>query len=191
MKAASLSIALDAMGGDRAPDMVVKGANIARQRIPAGALPVLRRRAADHAAARPLCRALRKASEIRHTDRGDRGRRQAVAALRAGRGSSMRLAIDAVQTGEAGGRRLRRQYRRADGDLQVRAADAAGHRPPGDRRVLPDPARRERDARSRRQCRVRRREPGAVRGHGRGLRPHRARARRSPPSACSMSARRS
>jgi glycerol-3-phosphate acyltransferase PlsX len=30
----SLSIALDAMGGDRAPEMVVKGANIARQRFP-------------------------------------------------------------------------------------------------------------------------------------------------------------
>ena len=29
-----LAIALDAMGGDQAPDMVIRGANIARQRFP-------------------------------------------------------------------------------------------------------------------------------------------------------------
>ena len=68
MKAASLSIALDAMGGDRAPDMVVKGANIARQRFPNVSFLFF----GDERRIAPLLDrhgALRKASEIRHTDR--------------------------------------------------------------------------------------------------------------------------
>ena len=102
MKAASLSIALDAMGGDRAPDMVVKGANIARQRFPNVKFLFF----GDEAKLGPLLKrygALSKTSEIRHTDRVIAADDKPSTALRAGRGSSMRLAIDAVQSGEAAG----------------------------------------------------------------------------------------
>ncbi|HEY8015745.1 MAG TPA: phosphate acyltransferase PlsX, partial [Dongiaceae bacterium] len=102
VKAASLSIALDAMGGDRAPDMVVKGANIARQRFPNVSFLFF----GDERRIAPLLDrygALRKASEIRHTDRVIAADDKPSTALRAGRGSSMRLAIDAVQSGEAAG----------------------------------------------------------------------------------------
>ena len=45
----------------------------------------------------------------------------------------MRVAIDLVKSGEARRLRQRRQHRRADGDLALRAQDAARHRPSGDR----------------------------------------------------------
>jgi phosphate acyltransferase len=99
---ASLSIALDAMGGDRAPEMVVRGANIARQRFPNVSFILF----GDEPRIRPLLArygALRKASRVVHTDKIVAGDDKPSVALRAGRSSSMRLAIDAVQAGEAAG----------------------------------------------------------------------------------------
>jgi glycerol-3-phosphate acyltransferase PlsX len=99
---ASLSIALDAMGGDRAPEMVVKGANIARQRFPSVSFIFF----GDELRVQPLLaryRALSKVSRIVHTDKIVAGDDKPSVALRAGRNSSMRLAIDAVQAGEAAG----------------------------------------------------------------------------------------
>jgi phosphate acyltransferase len=96
----SLSVALDAMGGDRAPEMVVKGANIARQRFPSVRFLFF----GDERRIRPLLGrygALRKTSEIRHTEKMVTSDDKPSTALRAGRMSSMRLAIDAVQSGEA------------------------------------------------------------------------------------------
>ena len=55
-------------------------------------------------------------------------------ALRNKKDSSMRVAINLVKDGTARGLRVRRQHRRADGHLALRAEDAARHRPPGDRR---------------------------------------------------------
>ncbi len=55
-------------------------------------------------------------------------------ALRRKKDSSMRVAINLVKDGARAGLRLRRQHRRADGDLALRAEDAARHRPAGDRR---------------------------------------------------------
>jgi glycerol-3-phosphate acyltransferase PlsX len=99
---ASFSIALDAMGGDRAPEMVVKGANIARQRFPNVSFIFF----GDEPRIKPLLArygALRKVSRLVHTDKIVAGDDKPSVALRAGRGSSMRLAIDAVQAGEAAG----------------------------------------------------------------------------------------
>ena len=102
MTSDSLNIALDAMGGDRAPGMVVKGANIARQRFPNVKFLFF----GDETRVAPLLRrygALGKTSEVRHTDKVVASEDRPSTALRAGRGSSMRLAIDAVQVGEAAG----------------------------------------------------------------------------------------
>ena len=95
-----LTIALDAMGGDHAPKMVIAGANIAHRRFPevhfllfgdeARIAPLLDR----NAALKPLC-------EIRHTPDFVANEDKPSVALRAGRRSSMRLAIDAAESGEA------------------------------------------------------------------------------------------
>jgi glycerol-3-phosphate acyltransferase PlsX len=102
MTVPSLSIALDAMGGDRAPEMVVKGAKIAHQRFPSVKFLFF----GDERKVKPLldrAGALRKTSEIRHTELMVGAADKPSTALRAGRGSSMRLAIDAVHAGEAAG----------------------------------------------------------------------------------------
>jgi len=97
-----LTIALDAMGGDHAPQMIIQGANIARKRFPdvryllfgdeVRLAPLLARMTA----LKPLC-------EIRHTPEFVTNEDKPSAALRSGRRSSMRLAIDAVEVGEAAG----------------------------------------------------------------------------------------
>jgi glycerol-3-phosphate acyltransferase PlsX len=90
------------MGGDKAPDVVVKGANIARQRFP----KVHFRFYGDERRLAPLIerhKALAKMSSLHHTDKKVEADEKPSTALRAGRGSSMRLAIDAVQAGEASG----------------------------------------------------------------------------------------
>lgn len=93
-------IALDAMGGDRAPDMVVKGASIALQRFPQ--VQFLFFGVEDRL--RPLIAKLPRLAQrstIRHTDEVVTGDAKPSVALRTGRRSSMRLAIDAVAEGEA------------------------------------------------------------------------------------------
>lgn len=97
---ASLAISLDAMGGDNAPDMVVRGAEIARQRFPNVHFLLF----GDEAQLAPMLKELpelAKVSTIRHTDVTVGMEDKPSQALRAGRGSSMRLAIDAIQMGEA------------------------------------------------------------------------------------------
>jgi phosphate acyltransferase len=93
-------IALDAMGGDRAPDMVLKGASIALQRFPQ--VEFLLYGAEDRI--RPVLAKLprlAKRATVRHTDEVVTGDAKPSVALRTGRRSSMRLAIDAVADGEA------------------------------------------------------------------------------------------
>ncbi|MET1027494.1 MAG: phosphate acyltransferase PlsX [Dongiaceae bacterium] len=100
MTAAGLAISLDAMGGDKAPDMVVHGADIARQRFP----QVRFRFYGDTTRLTPLFKnlpALAAVSDIHHADTAIAMDDKPGQALRAGRGSSMRLAIDSVQRGEA------------------------------------------------------------------------------------------
>ena len=93
-------IALDAMGGDAAPDMVVGGAALARRQLPHvrfllfGDFPRLELLVAKHAV-------LADCVEIRHTEQVVKGDDKPSAALRNARESSMRKAIDAVKEGAA------------------------------------------------------------------------------------------
>jgi glycerol-3-phosphate acyltransferase PlsX len=98
---APFSLAVDAMGGDHAPDSVLDGLELAAERHPharfllvgdearLGAMLATRKRAA-------------KACSLRHAPEAIPGDLKPTAALRI-RGSSMRVAIDAVASGEAAG----------------------------------------------------------------------------------------
>lgn len=97
-----ITIALDAMGGDRAPGMVVKGAEIALQRHPD--LHFLIFGVEDEV--RPLLSKaphLIRAVTLHHTSESVADDAKPSLALRTGRQSSMRLAIDAVADGRADG----------------------------------------------------------------------------------------
>jgi len=93
-------IALDAMGGDNGPATVMVGAALAQERYPQLSFIVF----GDEAQVRPhLSRyhSLAKACELRHTSSAISPEARPSIALRQGRQSSMRLAINAVATGEA------------------------------------------------------------------------------------------
>jgi glycerol-3-phosphate acyltransferase PlsX len=95
-------IALDAMGGDRAPDMVLKGASIALQRFPQAEFLVF----GIEDRIRPVLAKLSRLAArctVHHTDDVVTGDAKPSVALRTGRRSSMRLALDAVANGEAHG----------------------------------------------------------------------------------------
>ena len=95
-----ITIALDGMGGDHAPDMVVRGADLARQRFPHVRFVLF----GIEGRLKPLLdrySRLAKLTEICHTDDVVRGEDKPSVALRAGRASSMRMAIDAVRAGAA------------------------------------------------------------------------------------------
>lgn len=97
---ADLAISLDAMGGDNAPEMVIRGADLARIRFPQAHFIFFgdETRLATYFDQLPE---LKKVSSIRHTEIEVKSHDKPSQALRAGRGSSMRLAIDAVHSGEA------------------------------------------------------------------------------------------
>ena len=90
------------MGGDNAPDMVIKGIEVSLERYPQvkfllfgdkeQLIPILDQH--------PIAA---EASEIRHTDEAITNEQKVSSALRSGKKSSMRLAIDTVSTGEASG----------------------------------------------------------------------------------------
>ena len=94
-------IALDAMGGDFGPSVVVPGAAIARDRRPDTSYLFF----GDEKQIRPLVEQhpkLAAVSEIRHTDVVVKSDDKPSQAVRAGRrGSSMWLAIEAVKKGQA------------------------------------------------------------------------------------------
>ena len=95
-----LVIALDAMGGDRAPAMVVAGADLARRHHPDVRFLVF----GDEGRIGPLLRrrkALAEICRITHTADIITNDIKPSVALRTGRQSSMRMAIDAVGAGEA------------------------------------------------------------------------------------------
>ncbi len=97
----AFSLAIDAMGGDAAPEVVIDGLELAAERHPdarfllvgdearVGGALALRKRAA-------------KVCSLRHAPEVISGDLKPTAALRM-RGSSMRIAIDAVAAGEAAG----------------------------------------------------------------------------------------
>jgi glycerol-3-phosphate acyltransferase PlsX len=97
----SVAIALDAMGGDHAPGMVIKGANIARQRFPQVRFLLF----GNEGRIKPLLRKLphlTKVSSIHHAELEVTAEDKPAVALRR-RGTSMRMACDAVESGEAAG----------------------------------------------------------------------------------------
>ena len=97
-----ITIALDAMGGDRAPGMVVKGAEIALQRHPDVHFLLF----GEQDEIRPLLAKLphlAKSVTLQHTSDVVADDAKPSLALRTGRQSSMRMAIDAVADGRADG----------------------------------------------------------------------------------------
>jgi glycerol-3-phosphate acyltransferase PlsX len=99
---ARLTIALDAMGGDNAPEIVIDGAAIARRRFPDVHFLFY----GDRARIDPLIDKhgkLREACTVHHTDMAVSSHERPSIALRRGQNTSMRLAINAVRDGEAAG----------------------------------------------------------------------------------------
>ena len=97
----TVTVALDGMGGDAAPEIVVAGAALARERRPDLCFLLF----GDEARINGLVDqhpGLAAAVELRHTPDAVAGDAKPSTALRQGRKSSMRLAIDAVRDGEAG-----------------------------------------------------------------------------------------
>ncbi|OIN85388.1 MAG: phosphate acyltransferase [Alphaproteobacteria bacterium CG1_02_46_17] len=95
-----LTIALDAMGGDLGPEAVVPGAALALSRNPALRFMIF----GDEAKIAPLLEkfpALATSSRLIHTDQFVSAEEKPGVALRNGRKSSMRLAIDAVKEKQA------------------------------------------------------------------------------------------
>jgi len=94
------TIALDAMGGDHGPEVVVPGAAISLQRHPGmefiffGDRARIDRALEDHPD-------LQKKSRTVHTDRAISMTEKPSQAVRKGKGSSMWMAIEAVKSGEA------------------------------------------------------------------------------------------
>jgi phosphate acyltransferase len=97
-----ITIALDAMGGDQAPGMVVKGAEIALQRHPEAHFLLF---GAEDEVGPLLAKAPRLANAVtlHPTSEVVADDAKPSLALRTGRQSSMRLAIDAVADGRADG----------------------------------------------------------------------------------------
>ncbi|TMK06124.1 MAG: phosphate acyltransferase [Alphaproteobacteria bacterium] len=99
---ASVTIALDAMGGDHAPGVVLKGADIALVRYPGTRFLLF----GDESRVAPLLAKLprlAKATTLQHTEEVVADDAKPSVALRAARRSSMRLAIEAVAEGRADG----------------------------------------------------------------------------------------
>src|SRR3546814_15771436 len=89
------------MGGDRAPGMVIQGADVALERDPHLDFILV----GDEARIGPLLRRTRRLAKrsppIVHTDKAVGAAEKPSSALRAGRGSRMRLALDLVGPGGA------------------------------------------------------------------------------------------
>jgi glycerol-3-phosphate acyltransferase PlsX len=97
-----LMLALDGMGGDGAPDVVVKGANMARSRYPGVHFQIY----GNETLLKPLLAKfpkLARSSSIHHTDVVVSSEDKPSQALRKARDSSMGLAIDAVRDNIAQG----------------------------------------------------------------------------------------
>ncbi len=99
--AETLTLALDAMGGDQGPEMVIPGAALAAERHPGFTFLLF----GDEAKIAPVLAQhpkLQRVAKVRHTDVAVAMNDKPSQALRRGRGmSSMWQAIDAVRQGEA------------------------------------------------------------------------------------------
>ncbi len=97
----AFSLAIDAMGGDAAPEAVLDGLELAAERHPGARFLLVGDEARVGAALARRKRAA-KVCSLRHAPEVISGDLKPTVALRM-RGSSMRLAIDAVASGEAAG----------------------------------------------------------------------------------------
>ena len=97
----AFSLAIDAMGGDAAPEVVIDGLELAAERHP-GARFLLVGDEARVGGALALRKRAAKVCSLRHAPEVISGDLKPTVALRM-RGSSMRIAIDAVAAGEAAG----------------------------------------------------------------------------------------
>jgi glycerol-3-phosphate acyltransferase PlsX len=97
-----ITIAIDAMGGDRAPEVILAGANIALQRFPGTRFLLFGAEALMSPILARMPRLARAATPLYTNDVVLDDTKPSVA-LRTGRNSSMRLAIDAVAEGRADG----------------------------------------------------------------------------------------
>ena len=98
----NVTLAIDAMGGDRAPAMVLRGADMALERHPGARFLLF----GDAALMTPLLAGLPRlaaAATLHHTDEAVADDAKPSLALRTARRSSMWLAIDAVRDGRADG----------------------------------------------------------------------------------------
>ena len=98
---ARFTLAVDAMGGDRAPDIVVAGLNIAAERHPSARFLLV----GDEPKLAPLLQRYKRAAAVctvLHTADSISSEMKPTAALRA-RNASMRLAINSVASGESSG----------------------------------------------------------------------------------------
>ena len=97
-----LTLSIDAMGGDNAPDMVIEGIQVALKKQPDLKFLLF----GDEAILAPYLEhyvLASEACEVRHTSHVITNEEKVAHALRSGRNSSMRLAINAVGLGEAHG----------------------------------------------------------------------------------------
>ncbi|NQV54809.1 MAG: phosphate acyltransferase PlsX [Rhodospirillales bacterium] len=98
--AMNLTVAIDGMGGDNAPDMIVAGIDMACQRLDGVDFLLF----GDESLISPLLDRFPDAKahcEIRHTEEAVSSDAKPSVALRSGKNTSMRLAIDSVKSGEA------------------------------------------------------------------------------------------
>ncbi|MDA8231297.1 MAG: phosphate acyltransferase PlsX [Magnetospirillum sp.] len=99
---APVTISVDAMGGDHAPDVVVEGVRLAHVRLPHVRYLLF----GDEGRVAPLLERhpeLSGVCTVRHTDESVSNDAKPSQVLRTGRRSSMWLAVDAVAKGEAAG----------------------------------------------------------------------------------------
>ncbi len=95
-----LTVAVDGMGGDDAPEMIIAGLDMALRRMGDARFLLF----GDEEKLIPLLEtypSARQACQVRHTTEAIAGHDKPTTALRMGKNSSMRLAIDAVAKGEA------------------------------------------------------------------------------------------
>ncbi len=146
------TIALDAMGGDHGPEVVIPGAAVSLVRHPALSFLFY----GDEARIAPVLAAhpeLAKKSRVVHTPLAVSMEDKPSQALRRGKGSSMWLALEAVQKGEAHAAVSAGNTGALMAMAKLILRPMAGIERPGHRRVVADHHGRVHRARRRRQYR--------------------------------------
>jgi glycerol-3-phosphate acyltransferase PlsX len=97
----TLTISIDAMGGDHGPAVTVRAALLATERLPGVAFLLHGDRSQIEAELVRATAAQRAVIEIRHSDRAIAMDEKPAQAMRRGKGTSLWAAIESVKTGEA------------------------------------------------------------------------------------------